>query len=289
MGLETFNYIDSLNASNPVHATDPVSQGDDHLRGIKTVLLNTFPNLDAAVDLTPTEMNYLDGVTGVSGTGNLILSASPTFTGTLTAAAIVATTYDGIAAADLLDKSASEVISGATWDFQAITAVSYGGITEANLVDKSAAETISGAWTFSATLTVDAIQSSGGSLDLGSESITTDNDTADEAGWKGIPHNEQNGNYTLVLADAAKRIYKASGGAGETITIPANASVAFPVGTAIEIINDGGDDLTIAITTDTLEELGTGNTGSRTLQDNGKAIIEKVTSTLWKISGIGLT
>ncbi len=33
-------------------------------------------------------------------------------------------------------------------DFDAITATSYGGITEANLVDKTATETISGEWTF---------------------------------------------------------------------------------------------------------------------------------------------
>ena len=149
MGLESATYIDGLNASNPVHATDPVSQGDDNLRLIKSTLLNTFPNLDAAVDLTPTEANYLDGVTGVTGTGNLVLSASPTITGTLTAAAIAATTYDGIAAANLVDKSASETIAGATWDFQAITAVSFGGIASANLVDKSAAETIAGQWNFS--------------------------------------------------------------------------------------------------------------------------------------------
>ncbi len=149
MGLESFSFITSLNASNPVHATDPVSQGDDHLRGVKTTLLNSFPNVDAAVDLTPTEFNYLDGVTGVAGTGNLVLSASPTFTGTLTAAAIAATTYDGIAAANLVDKSASETIAGATWDFQAITAVSFGGIASANLVDKSAGETIVGQWVFS--------------------------------------------------------------------------------------------------------------------------------------------
>lgn len=63
MGLETFSYITSLNASNPVHATDPVSQGDDHLRGLKTTLLNSFPNVNAAVNFTPTQANYLVGVT----------------------------------------------------------------------------------------------------------------------------------------------------------------------------------------------------------------------------------
>ncbi len=153
MGLETFNYIDSLNSSNPVHATDPVSQGDDHIRGIKTTLLNSFPNVDGAVNFTPTEANRLVGLTGLTGTGNLVASISPTFTGTLTAAAIVATTYDGIAAADLVDKGAAESITG-TWTFTnlvggAMTATSYDGIAAADLVDKSAAETITGAWNFS--------------------------------------------------------------------------------------------------------------------------------------------
>lgn len=63
MALETFGFIDSLNASNPVHATDPVSQGDDHIRGVKSTLLAQFPNLDAAVNFTPTQGNYLVGVT----------------------------------------------------------------------------------------------------------------------------------------------------------------------------------------------------------------------------------
>ena len=163
MGLETGTYIDSLNASNPVHATDQVSQGDDHLRLIKSTILNTFPNIDGAVNITPTEANYLDGLTGVTGSGNLVASASPTLTGTLTAAianfsgAITALSYGGITEANLVDKSAAETISGA-WDFAAITATSYGGITEANLVDKSAAETISGGWTFSAAMQVTTIE-----------------------------------------------------------------------------------------------------------------------------------
>ena len=49
MGLEAATYISGLNASNPVHATDNVSQGDDHLRLIKSTLLATFPNINAAV------------------------------------------------------------------------------------------------------------------------------------------------------------------------------------------------------------------------------------------------
>lgn len=149
MGLESFTYITSLNASNPVHATDQVSQGDDHIRGLKTTLLNSFPNVNAAVNFTPTEANRLVGLTGLTGSGNLVASASPTFTGDVTV-----NTIGGIAQANLVDKSTSETISGATWDFQAITAVSFGGIASANLVDKSAAEVVSAAWEFTAGLEI---------------------------------------------------------------------------------------------------------------------------------------
>lgn len=48
MGLETANYITQLVATNPVIG-DPVKEGDDHLRLIKSVLQNTFPNASAAL------------------------------------------------------------------------------------------------------------------------------------------------------------------------------------------------------------------------------------------------
>lgn len=47
MGLETGNYISDLDPSNPL-STDAVKQGDDHLRLIKKVLKQTFPNSDRA-------------------------------------------------------------------------------------------------------------------------------------------------------------------------------------------------------------------------------------------------
>lgn len=129
----------------------------------------------------------------------------------------------------------------------------------------------------------------GGDLDTNGNDITgaglvnQSNLSASELGYKGAPQRIQNGNYTLILTDAGKQIYKASGGAGETYTIPANASVAFPIGTIVIVINDGGGDLSIAITTDTLEKYGA-STGTQTLGDNNKAVLEKVTATLWKYS-----
>ena len=49
MALESATYIDELNSSNPT-ATDNVSQGDDHLRLIKSVLKTSFPSVDIAVN-----------------------------------------------------------------------------------------------------------------------------------------------------------------------------------------------------------------------------------------------
>lgn len=47
MGLESATYVSGLNTSNPV-GTDSKSQGDDHLRLIKSVLQSTFPNASKA-------------------------------------------------------------------------------------------------------------------------------------------------------------------------------------------------------------------------------------------------
>jgi microcystin-dependent protein len=47
MGLESATYLSELNATNPT-GTDLKSQGDDHLRLIKSVLQATFPNASRA-------------------------------------------------------------------------------------------------------------------------------------------------------------------------------------------------------------------------------------------------
>jgi hypothetical protein len=112
----------------------------------------------------------------------------------------------------------------------------------------------------------------------------------DACGFRGIPQNAQTGNYTLVAADAGKHIYHASGaGAGDTYTIPANASVAFEIGTAITFVNLAADSVAIAITSDTMYLAGTGTTGSRTLAQYGVATAIKIDTTTWIISGTGLT
>lgn len=109
--------------------------------------------------------------------------------------------------------------------------------------------------------------------------------------FSNIPQNSQSAAYTLVAADAQKHIFHPSADTTARIwTIPANSSVAFPVGTAVTFVNqNAGGVITIAITTDTMRLAGAGTTGSRTLAANGVATAIKVTSTEWIISGTGLT
>jgi hypothetical protein len=54
MGLETGSYIKDLVPTNP-QGTDPKSQGDDHLRLIKTVLANQFSGFTEGVPITVPE------------------------------------------------------------------------------------------------------------------------------------------------------------------------------------------------------------------------------------------
>lgn len=116
-------------------------------------------------------------------------------------------------------------------------------------------------------------------------------DATNNIGYLNIPQNSQSAAYTLVLSDSGKSIYHPSADTTARIwTIPANASVAFPIGTAVTFINDtSAGVITIAITSDTLVLAGAGTTGSRTLAANGMATAIKMTSTRWMISGSGLT
>lgn len=103
MGLESVTYISDLVATNPVGATDPKYQGDDHIRNIKSALLATFPNIDGAMTCTQAELNVLDGVTAgtVTASKGIVVDSNKdagTFRN-VTATSIFATTFDTNAAA----------------------------------------------------------------------------------------------------------------------------------------------------------------------------------------------
>ena len=110
-------------------------------------------------------------------------------------------------------------------------------------------------------------------------------------GYLNVPQNSQSAAYTAVLADAGKHLLHPSADTtARTFTIPANSSVAYPIGTALTFVNQASaGTMTIAINSDTMRLAGAGTTGSRTLAANGIATALKLTSTEWIISGTNLT
>lgn len=106
-----------------------------------------------------------------------------------------------------------------------------------------------------------------------------------------VRQNSQSAAYTAVLTDGGKHLLHPSADTtARVFTIPANSSVAYPIGTALTFVNQASAGvMTISITTDTMRLAGAGSTGSRTLAANGIATALKLTSTEWIISGTGLT
>ena len=291
MALETGSYISALVATNPT-ASDPKSQGDDHLRFVKAKILETFPSVTGAVTPTHTELNFVDGVTSAIQTQLDALTAakapiaSPTFTGTVTIpsgasiagfAPLASPTFTGTPAAPTA-ANGTNTTQLATTEF--VQSVAFGAVFTGTLAQ------LNSAITDADVASLDGVES------LTNKTLTgCTADGTNAVGFLGIPQNSKSAAYTLVLSDAGKHILHPSADTTARIfTIPANASVAFPIGTAVTFVNQAsGGVITIAVTTDTMRLAGVGTTGSRTLAANGVATAIKLTATEWIISGAGLT
>lgn len=128
----------------------------------------------------------------------------------------------------------------------------------------------------------------GGTIQAGNTVNDTGTIAAASPGFRGLPASSQSQGsaITLALADAGKSVPNTSGG----WSIPDNTSIAFPVGTVIELFNNSGSSQNIAMAgTDTLRLAGTGTTGTRALAQYGSAILTKRTSTMWTVGGAGVS
>jgi hypothetical protein len=122
----------------------------------------------------------------------------------------------------------------------------------------------------------------------GFASTATASSTAASLGYLGLPQSATATTATLTISDAGKHIYVTT--ASQTITIPANGTVSYPIGTTITFIaGSSATTVLIAITTDTMRLAGGALTGTRTLAANGMATAVKVAATTWYINGTGLT
>jgi hypothetical protein len=94
--------------------------------------------------------------------------------------------------------------------------------------------------------------------------------------------------YTFVLADANNELITASNASAQTYSIPTNASVAFPIGCQINIIQIGAGQVTInAVTSGTTSVLSTGATAAapKLRAQYSVATLIKAGTDLWYVTG----
>jgi hypothetical protein len=98
---------------------------------------------------------------------------------------------------------------------------------------------------------------------------------------------DQTADYTAVLTDQYQVLVPMNKATAVAFKIPTNASVAFPVGTAITILNKGAGAVTIsAVTSGTTTVLSAGAVAaSPTLAQYKTAVALKVASDTWYIAG----
>ena len=245
----------------------------------------TLPSTTSIGGVSAAEIVYLDGVTSnvqtqLDGKAGL---ASPAFTGTPTApTASTGTNTTQVATTAFVQQAAfndtlpSQTGNAGKYVTTDGTNASWGTITIPAQVYPSAGVAISTGTAWAASV---APGTSGNVL---TSNGTTWTSTALPSSAVNYPQNIQSANYTLVLGDAGKQIFHpASDANARTYTIPANSSVAFPIGTVVLFtVENGGTPVAVAINSDTLVN-GSGLTGAVTVPANNTLACIKVTATKW--------
>jgi len=94
--------------------------------------------------------------------------------------------------------------------------------------------------------------------------------------------------YTFALTDANNELITASNASAQTYSIPTNASVAFPIGAQINIIQIGAGQVTInAVTSGTTSVLSNGATAAapKLRVQYSSATLIKVATDAWYVIG----
>jgi hypothetical protein len=191
------------------------------------------------------------------------------------------------AAGTVTSITAGTGLSGGT-----ITASGTIAIDTATTVDVSTAQTLTNKTLTTPTLTLSTTTNSAeGRIAWDSTNdkiIVGDGSSTKEFASSTLAFNAQTGTtYTFVLADKDKLV-TASNASAQTYSIPTNASVAYPIGTQINIIQIGAGQVTIqAVTsgTTTVSSTGATATAPKLRAQYSSATCIKAGTDLWYVVG----
>lgn len=102
-----------------------------------------------------------------------------------------------------------------------------------------------------------------------------------------VSGSDQTADYTAVLADSYQKLIEMNKATAVALKIPTNASVAFPLGTVLNVLNKGAGTCTIsAVTSGTTTILSAGTTAAApTLAQYRMAACVKVDTDTWYVVG----
>ena len=227
IGTDNITYT-GFNAATPITAGNGLQEATPGILSIDTTITQA-----RVANVSDTEIGYLDGVTSAIQTqlDTKAPLANPTFTGTvslpndtITASMIAANAITTAKITDLNVTTAKIADLNVTTGKIADLGVTTGKIADSAVTDAKVATGIA------------------------QSKIT--NLVTDLAGKfpSLVTLSQQTASYTLVLADRDKMVEVLNAGA-TTLSIPTDASVAFPVGTRIELLQTGAGQVTVAAVT----------------------------------------
>ena len=245
-------------------ADEPTTTVNFGQGSLDTLALGTLEASSATIgDVSNTELQYLNGVTSAVQTqlDAKAPSLNPVFTGT---ADFTSATVTGIQALPSQSGNTGKYLttdgSTASWANVSAGSSDLNGLSDVVLTSSA---------------TGDVLYFDGANwINKGAGSVPV------------LLNSQTGGSYTLVLADAGK-VVEGTNSSANTVTIPLNASVAFPVGTQVTVLQAGTGQTTINIASGgTLNAglQGTTNTAKLRAQWSAAVLIKRATDT-WVASG----